>query len=189
LGSFKSLRYHLLVLLALSAADSLPGQERPPPDLGGRIHSLGQPRHYYPDIGVLLGVQGREGEARGTQTAVFGLARDVVPGLPGLLTLRGEPYIGLRETLPTAGMRVLAASPTFRVGVGLDYNGRDKTLDVLLTGTLPLRRGGLFGRGSMLRMEWTPAQAAVQAGVGPVLAMCRPRSALATISVLRSSLS
>lgn len=155
----------LLASFLLCAAAPLTGQDRPPPDLGGRIYSLGQPRRYYPDIGVLFGVQGREGEARGTQTAVFGLARDVVPGLPGLLTLRGEPYVGLRETSPTAGMRVMAASPTFRLGVGVDYNARDKTLDVLLAGTLPLRRGGLFGRGSMLRLEWTPAQAAVQAGV------------------------
>ncbi|MDZ4258049.1 MAG: hypothetical protein U0974_14300 [Gemmatimonadales bacterium] len=152
-------------LLSPSPSDRLVAQESPPPDLGGRTYSLGQPRRFYPDLGVVLGVQSRRGEAQGTQTALFGIARDVVPGFPGLLTLRAEPYAGLREASTTAGVRVLAASPTFRLGLGMDYNASDRSIDAIFTGTLPLRRGGVFGRGSMLRLEWIPARGAVQAGV------------------------
>jgi hypothetical protein len=71
--------------------------------------------------------------------------------------------------------------PSFRVGGGVDYNIPDESFDFLFRFDMPIRRGGVFGRGSMLSFRWLPGRNnTINLGIsvptwGPNLGSTRPK--------------
>lgn len=70
--------------------------------------------------------------------------------------MAGEAYVvGTRAPRPAA--RLLATSRMFGLSAGVDWDGQDN-VDAILSFQSAIRRGGLLGRGTMLRLDWIPAR-------------------------------
>ncbi|MDB4889964.1 MAG: hypothetical protein JWL61_1819 [Gemmatimonadetes bacterium] len=133
------------------------------------IRSLGQPvcTPIYADA-ILLG---------GSDAQVVGGAeRAIMNPVLGVLSAAGEAYAGRG-----AGVRAIAQVPAIAVGLGMDWNVTRSQLDVLLTYRSAIRRGGLLGRGTMLRVDWLPGRSQT-IGIGlhvplnePLAGRTRPR--------------
>jgi hypothetical protein len=158
------------------------GQRDLPPEKGGTTYSLGMPPVY-------KGRSGFEFQSYRPQTAsdlagfyTFGLSKDLGSPVVGLAALRLEGYLGFRSSDFDGGGRALFEIPSFYIGGGVDYNGSDEVWDFLLQLDLPLRRGGIFGRGTTLCFRWLPARdMTISAGInvplwGRNIGATRPKS-------------
>jgi len=142
------------VLLALSATAAL-GQEVRAPNQGGTTNSLGLPRRFQTYAGLSVG--GHFGDEH--QLAAFGkvgVYKDIMNPVVGVLGWALEGYGGFRGTEGDGGLRASLVSPSLRLGFGVDYNFVDETTDFMMTVFVPVRRGGVFGHGTDLRLEWIP---------------------------------
>jgi hypothetical protein len=145
-------------LLLASGAAALPAQAQDslPPWEGGLTASLGQPsRTYFYGTGTLgLDWRGEHNPAPSLYAGI-GVTRSLGNPVEGLLAASGEMYGGVRSARVDGGVRALVQVPSLRLTVGADYNARDNRFAALLGVTLALRRGGVFGGGSVLRAEWS----------------------------------
>ncbi len=154
----RTLVAHLLLLLVLVAAGrGARAQDTLRPAQGGYVHSLGLPEIYKPYVGVGIGL------ARGTATHLasqirLGVFRDMGSPITELVGWAVEGYGGVRDVRADGGVRALLVSNLLRIGAGLDYDVRDGAGDLLLTFLAPVRRGGIIGGGSDLRLEWLPTR-------------------------------
>jgi hypothetical protein len=55
-------------------------------------------------------------------------------------------------------LRLLGGVKLLFFNAGVDYSFRDESADFILSAAFPLKRGGLFGRGGNLRIDWLPAR-------------------------------
>jgi hypothetical protein len=80
-------------------------------------------------------------------------------GLPGRTLLHGGVTAGAyRPKDVDGGLRAMIMAPAFKIGGGIDYNFLDSETDAIFSLMLPLRRGGILGHGSMLRLDWLPGR-------------------------------
>lgn len=148
---------------------ALPGtlvaQLRAPVD-GGMTRDLGQPRHWIWTVGASTsalnnaGVDGLNGQLR------LGLARPI--GNPVVLgfTLGAEAYAGAFAGRPDGGVRARLSMPLARLSAGLDLSARTGATHPIYSFAHPLRRGGLFRDGSMMRIDYMPTRGkSVTAGI------------------------
>src|SRR5690349_23812536 len=147
----------LLPLLIVAAGRGARAQDTLRPVQGGYVHSLGLPEIYKPYVGVGIGL------ARGTDTHLasqlrVGLFRDIGSPVTELAGWAVEGYAGVRDVRADGGVRALLVSNLLRLGAGVDYDVRDGAGDLLLTFLAPVRRGGIIGGGSDLRLEWLPTR-------------------------------
>ena len=112
---------------------------------------------YKPYLGFANGLSRDEGSHLLTQVR-FGVFRDLANPVSELLGVAVEGYGGLRDVQFDYGVRAFALSHLLCLGAGVDYDLRHGTPDLLLTLVAPVRRGGVFGRGSDLRLEWLPTR-------------------------------
>lgn len=141
----------------LLSGPSLFGQEVPPAD-GGVTHSLGQPRVWKGTAGAATGWLVRNRDARTVTEARFGLFRDLLNPVIGVAGLHVEGYAGARDTRIDGGARIRFVSPFARFAVGADHNLVDHRTKLLLSVFNSGRRGGLFGDGSILRLDYIPGR-------------------------------
>jgi phosphatidylserine/phosphatidylglycerophosphate/cardiolipin synthase-like enzyme len=88
-----------------------------------------------------------------------GLSKDLMSPIVGAAALNFEGYGGYRGSGDfDGGLRGLFMIPSFRIGAGVDWNIRDNNTDLLLRAEFSTRRGGLFGTGAMLRIDWLPTR-------------------------------
>jgi hypothetical protein len=152
-----------LLLLALSGCCAmLSAQPAPhlPPELGGRTGSLGQPT---PWSWLARGAAGWDSEGR--IEIGFGAQRQLLNPLLGLAAVHGEMWAGTTSAASDAGLRLRVISPLIRVGAGAEHRIGDGRLDLLLSAFHPVRRGGVFRDGSVLRLDYVPARGAVTLGI------------------------
>jgi hypothetical protein len=149
----------LVVLLAcFGFAETASAQRDLPPEKGGETYSLGMPPVYKGRSGFELQWYRPENNSELAGFYNLGLSKDLGSPVVGIAALRLEGYVGLRNQNIDGGGRALFEIPSFFVGGGIDYNGSDDVWDFLLTLDLPLRRGGVFGRGTTLALRWLPAR-------------------------------
>src|SRR5205085_10329382 len=72
-------------------------------------------------------------------------------------TLEGYGSVGEKD-VDGAGARALLTSRFFASSFGADWDIRNHRVDALLSWQTAIRRGGLFGHGSMLRVDWLPTR-------------------------------
>ncbi|MEJ2720866.1 MAG: hypothetical protein P8181_06950, partial [bacterium] len=149
----------LVVAALLFAAVPTAAQERRPPEEGGLTYSLGLPGRTLLHGGVTGGAYLR-GPAKDfvSYGSVAGY-RDLIHKAYTIIGLWGEGYVGYRDVEggdADAGIRGMIMAPAFKVGGGFDYNFLDGKTDAIFSLMLPLRRGGVLGHGSMLRVDWLP---------------------------------
>jgi hypothetical protein len=88
-----------------------------------------------------------------------GLMKDLLSPIAGAAALGIEGYGGLRgANALDGGGRALFMIPIFHVAGGVDYNIRDDQWSALFRLELPMRRSGIFGRGTRLRFDWLPGR-------------------------------
>ena len=76
--------------------------------------------------------------------------------LPGIIGGTFEGYATVGAT-GAAGVRAMATSRLFASCVGAEWDLRNHRVSTILSWQGAIRRGGLLGYGSMLRIDWLPA--------------------------------
>jgi hypothetical protein len=133
-------------------------QALPPPADGSSVWSLGQPPRF-----KLYGSMLASG-SRGI--ALFGAGRDLANPLTGILGWRVEGFAGASAKGAEGGARVLLTIPIARLHIGYDYDARTDKFERIMGFNFSVRRGGIFGRGSTLRIEWWSSHGqALHAGI------------------------
>jgi len=85
-----------------------------------------------------------------------GLHRPITNPVTGLFGVTGELYLAApRDTSDPfrPAVRLLATSRALGLSAGVDYDG---SFGPTVTFQTPVRRGGLLGHGTMLRLDWLP---------------------------------
>jgi hypothetical protein len=133
------------------------GQDSLPPWEGGLTFSLGQPARITYHLGAGLGLDWRQGRTVGpVGMLVVGVDRAVGDPVVGLLSGTAEMYAGSRSDQAVGGLRALIQIPALGLWLGGDYNLADDRVGGFVGASLAIRRGGLFGGGTLLRAEWNP---------------------------------
>lgn len=162
--------YRRVLALAASGVLVLCGtalaQDSLPPWEGGMTVSLGQPQRYFWYAGATLGADWRgPSGARTSIQAAFGAAHAFGNPVTGLLAGALEGYAGVRASEPDGGVRALLQIPLLGWSVGVDYSVPDDHGTAVFALSLPIRRGGIVGRGTLLRADWLPAVGAAHLSV------------------------
>lgn len=127
-----------------------------PPESGGRTASLGQPPRWRWQAGLSGGGLLEGPSDRLLVRAYVGTSHDLLSPIAGLAAIGLEAYGGARDDQIDGGARALFRVPYLSMGIGGDFNLRDRGLDLLVTAHTPIRRGGIILRGGQLRADWYP---------------------------------
>ena len=152
-----------LAMVLLIAALCTPGgaakaQLDASPALGGLTHELGMPPVYKGRAGFELGWYRPQTASDPSGLFNLGLAKSLGSPVVGIAGLRLEGYLGVTREELDGGGRALWEIPSFHIGAGVDYNVPDDVFDFLLALDLPLRRGGVVGRGTTIGIRWLPSR-------------------------------
>src|SRR6185437_16334600 len=99
-------------------------------------------------------------------------------------TVEGYGTVG---GLGDAGLRAMATSRMFAISVGADWDMRHGHVNTIVSWQSAIRRGGILGRGSMVRIDWIPERGqTVRIGLtapqfDPLAGRTRPRATTITI--------
>jgi hypothetical protein len=142
----------LTFLLTVGAGTTaLAAQSRPPAE-GSRTVSLGQPAAWKGT--AMAGLAWSDGP-RGA--AALGLQRDLLHPMLSVLAVHAEAYADAAGDVG-AGVRGRLLSPLGRIAIGADYRATAGRVDLLFSVFHPLRRGGVFGDGSVMRLDYLPSR-------------------------------
>lgn len=132
------------------------------PQQGGRTISLGQPGLLSWLAGVSGGINPSTDRAQARFGAYSSIGNQVVDGLG----LTAEGYVGSsQEGEATGGLRGRLMLPIAGFGIGADHDLRAGRTNLILSSLIVGRRGGIVGRGSMLRIDYVPARDALSLGI------------------------
>jgi phosphatidylserine/phosphatidylglycerophosphate/cardiolipin synthase-like enzyme len=144
-----------MVLLANSplhgAGAQSPGEPVPPPG----IKSMGQPPLWQPYTSVVA-TFGRNNDATGG--VELGLFHPRGSPVNGLFGLAAEGYLFASDGGATGGARLLGVTRAINLGYGVDWDARENNYAFILSYNTAVRRGGILGRGTQLRVDWIPAR-------------------------------
>lgn len=153
--AFTVLACSVLPLGAVAAQKASVTAVRPvAPDYVAPVVSLGQPPQWLPYVfgaGVSDWGRGNPG-AR----LLMGVHRPVGSPIIGL-GVNGEAYstVGGQST---GGLRLMGSARALNLSAGVDWDAGAGNTVFLLSWQAAVRRGGLYGDGSMLRLDWLPAR-------------------------------
>ena len=139
--------------------------------------SLGQPGKWEPYV---LPAAHRSAQKNWHSQLTLGVHKPLMNPAVGLLGVSGEVF-ATADPGVEPGARLLAVSRALGLSAGVDWDARSRTVDGLVSFQTALRRGGIVGRGTMLRADWYPGRAdALNLGVfvpfgSPVIGRSRPR--------------
>lgn len=134
------------------ATTAATGQTLRPSD-GGTTVSLGQPSRVQAHLGLATGALHGPGPRRGVGEVRAGAYVELLHAVFGLGGLHGELYGGATAGQGSAGARLRVVSPFLRLGAGIDVNAAARDVQGIVSFTPALRRGGLLGRGTTLRLD------------------------------------
>jgi hypothetical protein len=140
--------------IALSlVASHLNAQENPSPP--SPVFSIGQPLRWQP---YAAGLGSRDRDGGTAANLIAGVHHPLTNPVTGLVGLSAEMYGTAGAAFPGAGARVLTSSPVLALGAGADWNAGHGRVDFLLSYRTAVRRGGLLGAGTMVRLDWLPTR-------------------------------
>ena len=157
-------------------------------EVGGYTASLGQPKVWHWQLGLGSGAWNAGPGSSVMLRAEFGTYHSLVNPVASFAEIGLEGYAGSRSHAADGGLRAILRVPYLGMGVGADYNIHDGRTDLLYTAYTPVRRGGVFQHGTMLRLNWYPFRSGWTIGVtaatdpygnswsSPRTAVCRPRT-------------
>lgn len=150
-----------LVASPIAVAQAQSGAASAPPGPPAEIVSMGQPSRWHAYGGVSMTATGLSGETAMGGAAFLGLSHPLINPIVGGPTLALEGYLGAAGSPvqgADGGIRAGIAMPILFMQAGLDWNFRINRAQFMLSATIPPVRGGLFGRGGQLRIDWIPAR-------------------------------
>ncbi|MEP0546964.1 MAG: hypothetical protein ABJF88_08530 [Rhodothermales bacterium] len=119
-----------------------------------RITSMGQPPVFKPYV-VGAASWDREAEAVGPDLT-GGVYRDLVNPIVGLgVALEG--YVGWADGVE-GGVRLLGSARSLAFQLGVEHQFGEGGVDLVVSALPPLQRGGPFGQGGALRIDWVPTR-------------------------------
>jgi phosphatidylserine/phosphatidylglycerophosphate/cardiolipin synthase-like enzyme len=181
-----------LVVLALLDGRTLRAQKADSAaESGSAVFSIGQP----PIWQQQLSAQGTAYTQSGRYGATFGYGvfhafnRPPITAFNPVLGLIGGTVEGYGSIggIEDAGFRAMATSRLFATSVGADWDIRHSRINTIISWQSAIRRGGILGHGSMLRVDWIPARAqTVRVGIAaptfqPLAGRTRPRATTVAI--------
>lgn len=141
---------------AQSAPDTV-GRAADPLPQPDRIISLGQPPRFKPYLAGMFSWVRDSDPARIGGDFTAGVYRDLSNPIVGALGIAVEGNIGWADEW-SSGVRVLGRSPALALGIGAEFRFGEGGVDLLVSFTPPLLRGGPFGHGGALRVDWIPTR-------------------------------
>ena len=187
----------LVVTLALLDGSVLRGQNRDSAAAGSRsdpppaVFSIGQPPTWRQQIsaqGTAFTSSGRYG---GTFSyGVFhAFNKPPITAFNPMLGVIGGTVEGYGSVagVEDAGLRAMATSRLLATSVGADWDIRHERVNTIISWQSAIRRGGLLGHGSMVRVDWLPGrEQTVRIGIAaplfqPLAGRTRPRVTTAGI--------
>ena len=147
-------RLLLAILPAVIATGTLRAQAT---DTSGALparptYSMGQPPRWLP-YAAGYGVLGHDASGAG---ALAGIRHPILNPVNGLLDVSAEALGEAGSARPAVGVRLRAEARGVGLAVGADWRSGRHSVDPLLTYQTAIRRGGLLGHGSLLRVDWLP---------------------------------
>ncbi len=157
----------LIVALALLDSGALHGQTAdsaaarsqlgPQPE----VFSIGQPPIWRQQFSALGTAFSSDGHYGGTFSyGVFhSFNKPPITYFNPLLGVIGATVEGYGSVggVQDAGLRAMATSRLLATSIGVDWDLRHDRVNTVVSWQSAIRRGGMFGRGSMLRVDWIPA--------------------------------
>jgi hypothetical protein len=143
-----------MAVLAVTARDARaqsPGDPVAPP----AIKSMGQPPLWQPYTSVVAAF-GRDNDAVGGLQ--LGLYHPRGSPVNGVFGLAAEGYLFAGNGKATGGARLLGVTRAINLGYGVDWDARENNFAFILSYNTAVRRGGIFGGGTQLRVDWIPAR-------------------------------
>lgn len=154
MGRVVRLSQIVLALLSL-VGPRVAAQDTLPPWLGGLTMSVGQPprRHWYASGGLGL-AWGHTSQAAPVVFGGVGVSKDLTNPVTSLLAGSFEVFASARGDVLGGGARGLFVSTVLRLSGGAEYDVREGGVSPFIGLMIPVRRGGVFGGGTLLRAEW-----------------------------------
>ncbi|HEX5632184.1 MAG TPA: hypothetical protein VFX50_03115 [Gemmatimonadales bacterium] len=125
------------------------------------VVSMGQPPRLMPYAGASLTLTGLSGSTATGGAAFLGVHKPLMNPMVGGPTLVAEGYVGGAGSPISGtdgGFRAAMALPILFTQLGVDWNLRIDRAQFFMSAIFPPVRGGLFGRGGQLRVDWIPAR-------------------------------
>ena len=144
-----------LTAVLLLAAPPATAQSRLPSD-GGTTVSLGQPHPWESTVGLAIGRRSQPRAVGAVAEARLGVYRELVNRSLGVGGVQVEAYGGTVDTKYDGGVRGRLVSPFARLAIGADYSFLDWQVRPIVSVVMPVRRGGIFHDGSVLRLDVVP---------------------------------
>jgi hypothetical protein len=144
-----------MAVLAVSAPHRAGAQSAGDPVAPPPIKSMGQPPLWQPYTS-LVAAFGRDNDATGGLE--LGLYRPRGSPVNGVFGLAAEGYLFAGDGGATGGARLLGVTRAINLGYGVDWDARENNFAFILSYNTAVRRGGILGRGTQLRVDWIPAR-------------------------------
>ena len=175
----------LLVVMGCSVARGSSAQ--PAGDSLALVRSLGKPPAWKPFGGGYYGLDSSGEEEKSGGGAYFGVYKDLMPSIVGV-GMSAEGYVGGYSGVSGAngGARALLELRGLFLKAGVDYDFQRDDTSLILSLTVPIRRGGILGHGTHLRVDWLPGRGnswnfGVQVPLEPHMGKTRPRVTAAAL--------
>lgn len=158
-----------LIAFSLAAASVSSAQARP-------AFSIGQPPLWEFDAALLATLRG-DADAN-TPMLTASIHHAIINPVTGLLGAAAEGFVGAHSSI---GARLLVESKALALSGGVDVSSNAHSIAPVFSYQTALRRGGLIGGGSMLRLDWLPTRSqSVAVGISvplfrPLAGRTRPR--------------
>lgn len=116
--------------------------------------SLGQPGKLEP---YLVPAGHRSPAGNWHSQLMLGVHKPFMNPAAGLLGVSAEAFATVDPGVEP-GARLLAVSRALGLSAGVDWDARSRSVDGLISFQTAVRRGGIVGRGTMLRADWYPGR-------------------------------
>jgi len=126
------------------------------PEKGEMVQSMSFPKLWMFRTGVsyVLNKAGEENHGGGELN--LSVYRDFLNPNMGILGGVVEGYMGQSGGESRNGIRLMGSMKFFMFLAGADYSFSDEHWTTIFSFQLPIRRGGLFGKGGDIRVDWFP---------------------------------
>lgn len=151
------------------------------------MFSIGQPPLWDQHAAALAPIHGRND--RGAAWLSYGVYHPVFNPVTGMIGWGAEAYAAV-DGRPF-GARLAAESKLFGIAGGVDWDLSGHSLAPFFRFQTAVRRGGLFGRGTKIRLDWLPTRGqSVAVGVSipvfrPLAGRTRPRQTHVSLAASR----
>ena len=128
------------------------------PAEGEMVKSMSFPKKWMPRLGVTYVLDKSGAENQNGMELNLSVYRDLLNPNLGIFGAFFEAYGGQAGGDSRAGLRAMGALKFFMFAGGADYSITDDHWSSIWSFQFPIRRGGLFGLGGDIRIDWLPGR-------------------------------